>query len=138
MQVYIRVKAAGKRRDVLEKRPHALPNDIRSVNDLISCIVKENVRLYNGKPTDASVLPYLTEAAYAQGEHIGKISFGDRKNENIQDEAKAVANALQCFQDGIYRVLVNETELQDGDVLTLTENDTITFIRLVMLAGRRW
>ena len=138
MNVFIRVKAAGKRRDMLEKIPFALPDGLRTVKELITWIVTENVRTYNEKPIDAPLLPYLTEAEYAFGREIGKIGFGDRKNENAQDAQKAVQNALQCFADGIYRVLINETEALPAGTIALCENDTITFIRLVMLAGRRW
>jgi hypothetical protein len=72
------------------------------------------------------------------GEHTGRIAFGGRKNEKHQDEEEAVQNALQCFADGLYRVLVNEDEALPGVPLSLKDGDTVTFIRLVMLAGRRW
>ena len=47
-------------------------------------------------------------------------------------------NALQCFADGLYRVLVNETEALPGAPFNLEEGDAVNFIRLVMLAGRRF
>jgi hypothetical protein len=45
---------------------------------------------------------------------------------------------LLCFSDGIYRVLINETEALPGGSFNLKEGDVITFIRLVMLAGQRF
>ena len=138
MQILIRVKAVGKRRDVLEKMPYDVPEGIKTATELITYIVKENVRVYNEKSIDASILPYLTQTEYEQGEHIGKIGFGDRKNERMQEESEAVKNALQCYKDGIYRVIINETEIHDDGHIELKENDTVTFIRLVMLAGRLW
>jgi len=138
MQVYIRVKAAGKRRDVLEKKPYTLPEGLQTPEVLIAHIVRENVRIYNEKPVEAALLPYLTEDEYALGEDIGKISFGDKRSDKQQDADKAVANALQCYVDGIYRMLINDTEALPGADLVLREDDVITFVRLVMLAGRRW
>ena len=138
MEVYIRVKAAGKRRDVLDKQPMTLPDNLGTARELITHIVRENVRAYNERPVDAPLLSYLTQEEYETGEHLGKISFNDRKNERNQDLDKAVANALQCFEDGIYRLLINEAEVRDLGEITLNNGDTLTFIRLVMLAGRRW
>ena len=139
MQLYIRIKAAGKRRDVLEKVPIEIPSEIDTAQKLIEYIVLENVRAYNAKVVDNTLFQYLTQKELEAGEMLGKIGFDDRKNEKPQDETKAVSNALGCFEDGIFRMLINETEITPNqENITLNENDTITFIRLVMLAGRRW
>ena len=139
MQLYIRIKAAGKRRDVLEKVPIEIPSGINTAQKLIEYIVLKNVRAYNAKTVDDTLFQYLTQKELETGETLGKIGFNDRKNEKPQDESKAIANALECFEDGIFRMLINETEITPNqENITLIENDTITFIRLVMLAGRRW
>lgn len=138
MRIYIRMKVAGKRRDVLEQLPVDLPETIDTAESLITHLVQEKVKEYNQKQVDAPLLHYLTQKELAGGEAIGKISFGDRKNEQPQEERQAVENALECFRDGLYRLLINETEVEHLGAITLRENDTVTFIRLVMLAGRRW
>ncbi|MFP3090961.1 hypothetical protein LQZ21_11620 [Treponema sp. TIM-1] len=138
MNIFVRVKAAGKRRDMLEKQPWIVPGDTDAPEKLIEYLVRENVRAYNAKPVDAPFFRYLSQQELEDGEHTGKIGFGDRKNEKAQDEEEAVRNALQCFADGIYRILVNETEALPGTRFSLQEGDTVTFIRLVMLAGRRF
>jgi hypothetical protein len=138
MNIFVRVKAAGKRRDILEKQPHTVPADTDAPEKLIECLVRENVRAYNAKATDAPLFHYLSRQQMEDGAHTGKIGFGNRVNENDQDEEKAVQNALQCFSDGIYRVLVNEDEALPGADFRLTDGDTVTFIRLVMLAGRHF
>jgi hypothetical protein len=138
VNIFVRVKAAGKRRDILEKQPRTIPDTTDTPEKLIECLVRENVRSYNAKTIDAPLFRYLSRQEIEDGEHRGKIGFGDRKNEHDEDEEKAVQNALQCFADGIYRVLVNENEALPGDPAGLKEGDTITFIRLVMLAGRRF
>jgi hypothetical protein len=138
LNVFIRIKAAGKRRDMLEKQPLILGENPVRGEDLIVCLVRENVRAYNSKTADTPFFPYLTRQELDDGVYTGRIGFGDRKNEKRQDEEEAVRNALQCFSDGIYRLLVNETEIGPGAALNLQEGDTLTFIRLVMLAGRRF
>jgi hypothetical protein len=138
LHIFIRIKAAGKRRDMLEKRPCAVPDSIGAAAELIAHLVRENVRAYNAKTVDAPFFPCLTERDLEDGAHTGRIAFGDRKNERAQDEEEAVQNALQCFADGLFRVLVGETEALPGGPFSLREGDVVTFIRLTMLAGRRY
>jgi hypothetical protein len=138
VNIFIRVKAAGKRQDMLEEQPCVVPGGADRAEKLIEYLVRENVRAYNAKAVDAPFFQYLSRQELEDGEHRGKIGFGDRKNEKNQDEEEAVRNALQCFADGLYRLLVNETEAPLGAPFNLKEGDTVTFIRLVMLAGRRF
>ncbi|MDR2917548.1 MAG: hypothetical protein LBV74_22380 [Tannerella sp.] len=138
MNIQIRVKAAGKRKSMFELQGKTIPEGIESVERLITHLVVENVREYNTKTIDAPFFQYLTQQEYEDALHIGKVSFNDRKNERQQDEQQAVDNALQCFKDGLYRVLVNETEITGDTSFELKEGDVLTFIRLTMLAGRRF
>jgi hypothetical protein len=138
VDIFVRVKAAGKRRDMLEKQAWTIPGATDSPEKLIEHLVRENVRAYNAKAVDAPLFHYLSRQEMEDGEHTGKIGFGSHVNEKDQDEEKAVQNALQSFADGIYRVLVNEDEALPGAPFTLKDGDTVTFIRLVMLAGRRF
>ena len=123
---------------MLEKRPALIPAETDSAEKLITHLVRENVRAYNEKLIDAPYFHYLSRTELEDGIYTGKVAFGDRKNEKEQDEEEAVRNALLCFSDGIYRVLINETEALPGGSFNLKEGDVITFIRLVMLAGRRF
>ena len=142
MRIFIRIKAAGKRRDMLEKRACVVPGDIGAPETLIEYLVRENVQAYNAEETaasfDAPFFRCLSRQELEDGAYTGRIAFGCRKNEKKQDEEEAVRNALQCFADGLYRVLAGETEVLPGDTLSLNEGDVVTFIRLTMLAGRRF
>jgi hypothetical protein len=138
LDIFIRVKAAGKRRDMLGLQPAVVPDKTSSAAELITHLVTENVRFYNAKVVDQPFFHYLSEQQLEDGVHTGKVGFGSRNNENQQDEAQAVRNALQCFEDGIYRVLLNESEITLSSGFTLKEGDVVTFIRLVMLAGRKF
>lgn len=71
--------------------------------------------------------------------NIGKIAFGITYSNKEQDIEQAASNALQAFEDGIYRIFLNEKELEKlEDPIDARENDSLTFIRLTMLAGRMW
>jgi hypothetical protein len=123
---------------MLEKQARNVPDDTDRPEQLIECLVRKNVRAYNARAVDAPFFRYLSQQEMEDGKHTGRIAFGDRKNEKDQDEEEAVRNALQCFADGLYRILVNEDEALPGAPFSLKDGDTVTFIRLVMLAGRRF
>ena len=55
------------------------------------------------------------------------------------DIVKAQENAIQCFEDGIYRIFMDDKPLEELDEdIQVTEEQVFTFVRLTMLAGRMW
>ena len=111
---------------------------IRDAKSLIEYIVRKNVKEYNDKLIGVQILPYLTCEEMENSAVTGKIGFGERRNENSQNPDAAVKNALTCFDDGIFRLFINDEEYKIDDAIALKEGDEITFIRLAMLSGRRW
>ncbi|MBQ4165236.1 MAG: hypothetical protein IJD85_02835, partial [Oscillospiraceae bacterium] len=69
---------------------------------------------------------------------LGKIAFGLSEGA-AADLGKATDDAILAFVDGLYRIFLGEEELTELDgSIELNENSSVTFIRLVMLAGRMW
>lgn len=139
--IYARMKKLGKQKKadivpvpfVLEKKPEC-------VRDLLTDLVVLGVRDYNARRDAGQILPYLTREEIQDKASAGKVSFNVHQGEDAQED-NAVANAVQCFEDGIYRVFAGEEELteldqeipwKDGEELVFT------FIRLAMLAGCYW
>ncbi|MCL1997851.1 MAG: hypothetical protein FWG65_03700, partial [Turicibacter sp.] len=145
MTIYIKIKSLSKRRPIIDRLPLEIPN-ITTAAALIEFIVRHYVDEYNAQKVDSPILPYLTDDKLANAATTGKIGFGERKNENQQDSAAAVENALQCFEDGIFRLFVNDEEISletaesraNAENITINEGDELTFIRLTMLAGGYW
>ena len=139
MRVYIRVKAAGKRRDILRPTPYEIPEHITSLRQLLTAIVESEADRYNKKDTGAQVIPFLTPEQLDDQASTGKISFGTVFSGQKANKRKAVENGIQCWQDGLVRVFMGETELTELDApLSVPENAEFTFIRLTFLAGRMW
>lgn len=138
MKVFVRVKAIAKRRPVIDSIPIEIPDNIKNSNDLITFIVRKNVKDYNEKPTTQHLLKYLTADEIEDQKITGKVGFGDQKSENQQNEEQAVKNALQCYEDGIFRMMIGADEVGYNQAIKLAENMELTFIRLTMLAGRLW
>ena len=98
-----------------------------------------NVNEFKNGFTENDIVPYLTDKKINDLSDAGKISFRVDYNGQKQDLEKAVENALQSYEDGIYRIFVNDAEVGEIDCeINLKENDELTFVRLTMLAGRMW
>jgi hypothetical protein len=139
MNIYVNVKSIGKRKNTFEKVPYELPENISNLRDLITEFVKIEVEKYNNHPGDVQLLPFLTETEITDKSEVGKIDFGNRYNDKKADFEKAVEVALQGFEDGLFKVLIEENNVEElRQPIVLNQNDTITFIRLTFLAGRRW
>lgn len=139
MRVYIQVKQLGKRRCSIEKMPVDFPASPADVKELIEAIVSRQVREYNERLQQSEVLKYLTQEEVEDKATSGKMGFGVNYNGKSAAEAEAIANALQCYEDGIYRIFIDETETGElSSPVLLKENATLTFVRLTMLAGRMW
>jgi len=136
MNVYVNVKQVGKRRPAIEKQLFELCTIPTTIEELITEFVTRCVKQFNArKPLDYLLSETINEAAYS-----GKIGFGDRENMEEQALAPALVNALRSYEDGLYRIFINDCEVEGSlsTAITLQEGDTLTFVRLVMLAGRMW
>lgn len=139
MKIYIRMKAVGKRRPVLDHVPYELPDTISTLRDFLTELVRQEVEKYNSKGTDKQMISFLTKEEIEEQVDVGKVGFGRIYSDKKADVEKAVENALQCYKDGLVRVFQNEKELEDLDGKTeIREGDCFTLIRLTFLAGRMW
>lgn len=136
MRIYFRVKAAGRRKPVLELVEASLPAHVSSLREVIQEIVTEQVRRYNDRNPDQAIYPYLSSGQLEEQVRLGKVSFGAAYDDRQADEAKAIADAWQAFEDGIYKVLIDDRAVERLDQpLELREGTVFTFIRLALLSG---
>lgn len=138
MQIFVRVKTPGKRKDVLASVLREIP-PVGSLRELLTVLVRQEVESYNRRDTEAQLTAWLTPEQLDAEAKTGKVGFGRLWSERKADPEKAVANALQCFEDGLVRVFMGDTELTEPDApLSVPEGAEFTFIRLTFLAGRMW
>lgn len=139
MNLSVNVKQLGKRKNVIENKKFSVDPVPSTTAELIIAIVIRQVQEYNERLEQSDLLKYLTEEEIKKKSVSGKISFQVNYNGMAANAQKAVYNALQSFEDGIFRVFLNDRELESlNDAICLKEEDTLTFIRLTMLAGRIW
>jgi hypothetical protein len=139
MKVFVNVKQIGKRKNKIDRKEYEISGEIKTVKELLTEFVTINVKKFNEGLIEEDVVPYLTDEKISDLSDAGKILFGVDYNGKKQDLEKAIENALQSYEDGIYRVFVNDEEVGEIESeIELKEKDELTFVRLTMLAGRMW
>ena len=138
----IRGKQLGSRRQLFPDRSFPYPPDLErnggrtTLRDLIDEIVRREVGAFRERQEERRLFRVLSQRDIAHGSNQGKIDPSGRDLEQEVDEESAVATALQAFEDGLYYVFVDEEQESDLDaVLYLRPDSTVTFVRLVALAG---
>lgn len=140
MIVKVNMKQIGSKRKKINTIDFYLENNPLTVRELITYSVNTCVNEYNSRVRagEDSATP-VTEEQLEQMSEIGKIAFGINYGGKEADIHKAVDNACRSYEDGLFRIFINDSDVGEiDDAVSLSENDTVTFIRLVMLAGRMW
>ena len=140
MTVQVNIRQIGQRKQTVQPIPFELSWTPQTVRELITQTVTTCVREYEKRQERSGDIPApLTAQQITDMSDIGKIAFGINYGDKKPDLQKAVENALQAFEDGIYRVFINDKELSAPDEkIEICEGDTLTFIRLTLLAGRMY
>ena len=144
MNISISVKQLGKKHPILQEKTVSLDTSESrvSVRTFIELIVKHQVELFHGSSFEwedqdtihlpkENYLPILTDT--------GKVGFGAIYNHNKVNIATAQENAIVAFEDGLYAVFYGDDQLESlNEEIDLSQNKSITFIRLTFLAGSYW
>jgi uncharacterized LabA/DUF88 family protein len=139
MKIFVSVKQVGKKKAYLSDLCYEIHDSPLTLTELIRLIVTERVKVYNAKTPDSDIVALLTQEDIDAQAQTGKVGFGRRFNSKNADPQKAVDVALLAFTDGLYRVFIDEREIETLDEhLEIREGSKITFIRLTFLSGRMW
>ena len=139
MEMKVNVKSvSGKRNRITTVSVH-YSREVLSVRELIEETVIYCVNEYNSRMENTELMSALLPAEIADKAAQGKVSLGTIYGENHPDLQKAQADALEAFSDGAVAVFADDRRLEDEEeILDLTQITSLTFIKLVMLAGRMW
>lgn len=134
--IQVRMKKPGKQKTAdLQTVPYELDRKPETVRELLTGLSALGVRQYNARKDESQILACLTKEEIEGQAARGKISSGLRGGKDAVEE-KALANTLQCFEDGIFRVFAGEEELTTLEaIIPWTDGLIFTFIRLTMLSG---
>jgi hypothetical protein len=144
MNITISVKQLGKKHPILQEKTISLDTSaaVLSVRTFIALVVKQQVELFHAASFEwedqdtihlpkENYLPILTDT--------GKVGFGAVYNHNKVNIAVAQENAIVAFEDGLYALFYGDDRLESlNEEIDLSQNKSITFIRLTFLAGSYW
>lgn len=139
MNLYVNVKQAGARRNYITKEEIVLEKAPLTLRELIAAIVSLNVKEFNEKLKKERLIDYLTNEQISERLSTGKAAFGASYNTNEANLNKALETAFLAYEDGFYRVFIRDKEAGKlEDSIELKEGETLTFIKITMLAGGMW
>ncbi len=155
LKIRVNVKRLGKKKATVETADYEIIGRPQTVRELICSVAEAEVNAYNRRYEEAhskenlqadgeghqepGILGWLTKKEMEDQARSGKIGLRVNYGEKKAELQKAQDNAVQCFEDGIYRIFLDGQPLEELDgPIEITEESEFTFVRLVMLAGRMW
>jgi hypothetical protein len=139
MQIFVKIKQAGKRRLILEKQAIEIENigKTPTLQALITAVVTQQVAAYNAKTLEKPLIDFLTENQISDAAATGKVGFGAIYNDKKADLDKAIKVAIEAHIDGLFAVAVDDKIVEKlDDSIVLHQNSVVSFIRLTLLIGR--
>lgn len=139
MEAKINVKSVSGKKNKITTINISYTKDEISVRELIEETVKYCVEKYNERVENGEVLKALLPQKIEDMATQGKIAFETIYNDKTADVKTATYNAISSFEDGIVAIFADKLRLEKlEETIKLSEIESITFIKLVMLAGRMW
>jgi hypothetical protein len=135
--LHIQGKALGRKKLLFDdfSVPPPTTGDL-TLRVLIGHIVRQEVTAFKDRQASRRLLRALTAEQVDQGLASGKVDSGGSTLDQQVDVDGAIVAAIEAFQDGLYLVVLDETELKELDApLSLSATSQLTFIRLSPLAG---
>ncbi len=139
MQMKVNVKSVSGKKHRISAVTVPYSRDTLSVRELIEETVSYCVGEYNKRLESSELLSALLPTEIEDRAAQGKVAFQTNYGETHADIEKARADAVEAFSDGVAAIFADDRRLEDPEeILDLTQIGSLTFIKLVMLAGRMW
>lgn len=139
MEIKVNLKSIGRKNQSVKPAVYQIQGHPSTVRELILAVTESGVLAYEQHTDSFEILSYLTREEIEDRAQAGKISFGENHGENHPELRKAQDHAVQCFEDGIYRIFMDGKPLEILDEeICITKDSVFTFVRMTMLAGRMW
>lgn len=140
MPLTISTRTLGRQKPLLDDfsapPPDVGDGDSLRLRDVIEHVVRAEVRRFRQRQSDRRLDRVLSETRIATDAALGKVDPAASHLEQTVNADQAVSAALQAFEDGLYLVIIDEIERRNlDDVVYLTADSRLTFIRLTFLAG---
>ena len=141
--MFVETKVVGKKLRPLDGWSVPIPpsdasggDDGLTLRQLIARVVGHEVEVFEERQRANRLLRVLSEREILIDAAAGKVVPGGRPPSKPVDEERAVAAALQGFEDGLYLVILDGVEQTTLDQRVYVNADSrLVFLRLSFLAG---
>lgn len=107
-----------------------------TLRDLITHVVLQEVGAFKTRQEARRLTRVLSRDEIADSAARGKVNMGGQALDQTIEPDEAVSVALQAFEDGLYFVSIDGVQGKSLDQpVRVQPGSTITFVRLVLLAG---
>lgn len=138
MVVNVLVKSISKGANKLFPVPYDLPANINTVEELLRetvkvCLMQYRARM-QGREDGAPIL--IRKGASLEERAVsGKVVYGVYSHRQPPDEAEAVRNALDAFEDGVITIFIDGRKMENlTDKVALREGSEVMFVKLTALS----
>ena len=139
VNINVNVKSVSNKKNKIRTVTIPYSENITDIRGLLEETVRFCVDSYNERRENSELLKTLSSAQIEDQASQGKVSFGVNYGENNADLSKAIPDALEAFSDGIVVLFVDDEKFENlDDRVEIEKIESLTFIKLTMLAGRMW
>lgn len=136
----VSARAIGRKKPIVNDFSVPVPESTAGgslrLRGVIEHVVRQEVAAFRDRQAERRLFRALTAKQIEDGAAAGKVAAGASDLDQAVDVDRAVAAALEAFADGLFLVVMDDTELRDLDAaVPLAPTSRVTFIRLTMLAG---
>ena len=131
MEIYIIKKKLGSRKE-LGRHPVAINKTANTLGTLLYILTQKGLtEAQTPKENHA-----LSESEIAEQAEEGRIRFAENYRENHDTIEKAMERTKQAYDDGLFRVFINDEEVTEWNApIILCQGAEVVFLRLTMLTG---
>jgi len=131
MEIYIIKKKLGSRKE-LGRHPVKIEEPVNTLGTLLYILTQKGL-------TEAQTLKEnyaLSDSEIAAQAEEGRIRFAENYGKNHDTIAKAMERTKQAYDDGLFRVFINDEEVTEWNApIILCQGTEVVFLRLTMLTG---
>lgn len=124
------------RKKAFEHQTLHLSSTVLTLQDLITEVVRAQVKDFNQNQRDQQLIRILTPEQFQKGLEQGKITSGGQEFLQEVNPEEAIEVAITAFKDGLYYVFLEDQQLEDlSQTVHIADHSKVLFVRLTALAG---
>ncbi len=140
MRLFYNIKSLGKKKAYIQKKQFLIEvTPTVLLKDLLSEIVAFQVEEFNQRKDAQNLISFLGKNEIEKQVKSGSVRLSEQYDRQKAEVNKAVETVLIAFEDGLIAFFVNDEQYERlSDLVSLKDDDVLTFIRLTFLTGTFW